>query len=360
MQNPRFTASDLTTQTTLSGEGEENGMEAKLLQREKLSQLVDALLEDHEVVAPTSDLAYGQIRSGAELHLSDNKPTQSLKGFFFPPREVLFESRRTEDGLELVPSSSSDAPRVIVAARPCDVASLPVLDKLFGWDYQDSSYFQRRQRTTIISLACDPPPKDCFCVSLGGSPAGIEGSDLLLTPLRDAYHVLIITERGKALVEKYAQFFEESDEQHNQERARLEDEWRAQVTKEIDADRLREALDFDSGAWEMLAQQCVDCAICTFLCPTCHCFDIQDEGDNAHAIRLRLWDSCARQDFTEMAVHQPRPNHFSRYRQRLMHKFKYYPENFGRVLCVGCGRCIQYCPAGVDITKALERAVEQR
>jgi sulfhydrogenase subunit beta (sulfur reductase) len=333
-------------------------MEAKLLQRDKLSQLVDALIKDYEVIAPKDDLSYGQIGSGDQVHLSDDHPTKSLKDFFFPQREVLFEYHSTAEGVELVAPPLPDAPRVIFAARPCDVASFPILDKLFTWDYRDSSYLQQRDRTVIVSLACEKPPKACFCVSVGGSPAGIEGSDVLLTPLSDVYHVQVITERGKALVEQYAEFFEESDEQHDQERARREDEWLGQITKQVDVDRLREALAFDNPVWETLTQQCVDCGVCTFLCPTCHCFDIQDEGDPDGGSRVRLWDACALQDFTKMPVHQPRPTHFRRYRQRLMHKFKYYPENFDSVLCVGCGRCIQYCPAGVDITKALEEAVE--
>jgi len=333
-------------------------MEAKLLQRDKLSQWVDALVKDYEVIAPNDDLSYGKISSGAEVEIGGKQPTQSLKTFFFPQREVLFEYRTTAGEVELVAPPSLDAPRVVFAARPCDVASFPVLDKLFTWDYRDSSYLRQRERTVIVSLACEQPTKACFCVSVGGSPAGTKGADVLLTPLGGVYHVQIITERGKALVEKYAELFQESDEQHDQERVRLEGEWREQITKQVDADRLREALDFDSPAWETLTQECVDCGICTFLCPTCHCFDIQDEGDATEGCRVRLWDSCARQDFTKMAVHQPRPSHFRRYRQRLMHKFKYYPENFGQVLCVGCGRCIRHCPVGVDITEALATVVE--
>ena len=333
-------------------------MEAKLLQRDSLPQWVDALVNDYEVIAPKEDLFYGEISSGAEVYLGHDPCTKSLKEFFFPPSEVLFDYRSTAARVELAVAPPPDSPRVIFAARPCDVASFPVLDKLFSWDYSDSSYLKQRERTVIVSLACERPPKACFCPSVGGSPAGIEGTDVLLAPLSDVYHVLVATDRGKALVNRYSEFFQESDEQHNQERARLEEVWREQIPKQVDADEMRKALDFDNPVWETLTEQCIDCGICTFLCPTCHCFDIQDEGNPDEGSRVRLWDSCASQDFTRMPVHQPRPRHFRRYRQRLMHKFKYFPENFGKILCVGCGRCIRHCPAGVDITRALETAVE--
>jgi sulfhydrogenase subunit beta (sulfur reductase) len=333
-------------------------MEAKLLQRDKLCQLVDALVKDHKVIAPRDELAYGEINSSTEFYLGDGKPRQSLKEFFFPRREVLFEYRYSRDGVELTAPASLDNPRVIVGARPCDAGSFPILDKLFAWDYVDRFYLELRESTTIVSLACEEPCRTCFCVSVGGSPADIEGSDLLLTPLREVYHVLIITDRGQALVEQYCQFFQDSDEIRNRERAQVEDQYREQIVKRVDPEALREALDFDRPGWQTLTPQCVDCGVCTFLCPTCHCFDIQDEGRPDEGSRVRLWDSCASQDFTKMPVAQPRPTHYRRYRQRLMHKFKYYPENFGRVLCVGCGRCIQYCPVGVDITEALKTAAE--
>jgi len=333
-------------------------MEAKLLQRDRLSQLVDALVQDYEVIAPKDDLSYGRIHSAGDLNVQSTPPTQSLKTFFFAQSEALFEYRSTANGVEIIAPSSVDTLRVIFGARPCDAASLPILDKLFTWDFDDGSYLHQRERTVIVSLACEQPPKACFCVSVGGSPAGTEGADVLLTPLDDAYHVSVLTEKGEALVGKYAEFFQDSSEQHDQKRASVEAQLQTMVTKQLDVDRLAKALAFDGPVWETLTQQCVDCAICTFLCPTCHCFDIQDEGDSAGGSRVRLWDSCARQDFTRMPVHQPRPTHHRRYRQRLMHKFKYYPENFGRFLCVGCGRCTRHCPVGVDITKALEAAAE--
>lgn len=335
-------------------------MQARVLQRDRVFQLVDELIRDHEVIAPKDELSYGEIKSASEIHLSaGGKPAKSLKEFFLPQREVLFEYQLSAKEAKLVTlPSSADAVRIIFAARPCDAAALPILDKVFAWDHLDSSYLWRREKTIIISLACEQPAKSCFCVSLGGSPAGIEGSDLLLTPLGDAYHVQIISERGKALVERYSGSFQESDQRRDRERALREHEWREKITKRVDVERLPNTLSFENPVWQTITQQCVDCGICTFLCPTCHCFDIQDEGNPDDGSRIRLWDSCAFRVFTKTAVHEPRATHHSRYRQRIMHKFSYYLENFGKILCVGCGRCIQHCPVSIDITEVLDKVKE--
>jgi ferredoxin len=329
-------------------------MEAKVIQKARLLQLVDELIRDNEVIAPKDELSYGKVNSSAEVVLNHQNTTKSLKEFFFPEREELFGYRLDSKGVTLTaPHPSLHTPRVIFAARPCDAASFPILNKLFAWDYEDPFYLRRREKTIIISLACSQPAKTCFCVSVGGSPTGVRGSDLLLYPLDDVYYVRVISDKGKALIERHKGFFEESDEEQDEKRAQLEEEWKGRVTKEIDVEGLSKALHFESPLWETVARQCIGCGICTFLCPTCHCFDIQDEGDPSEGWRVRFWDSCAFQDFTKMRVSQPRPTQYRRYRQRVMHKFKYYPENFGEILCVGCGRCIQYCPVGIDITGVL-------
>ena len=334
-------------------------MGAKIVRRDRLSQLVDAFISDYEVIAPKDELSYGRVSSADEVYLSCEKPHRSLKEFFFPERETLLNYEVEAQEVRVTnPVTATSSARIIFGAHPCDAAAFPILDRLFDWDYLDSSYRERRENTTIVTIACDEPPKTCFCTSLGGSPAGTDGADLLLSPLADAYHVQVISERGQALVERYPDFFLESDEAHNQERERLEAEWRERVPKTVDMGGLAESLDFENPIWQTITQQCIDCGICTFLCPTCHCFDIQDEGDPDKGSRIRLWDSCASRAFTETAAHQPRPTHHSRYRQRIMHKFKYYVENFGETLCVGCGRCIRHCPVGIDITNVLQLVKE--
>jgi ferredoxin len=329
-------------------------MEARILKRERLLEWVDAFVQDYEVIAPTDDSSYGIIGSASEMHLTIDKPAKSPKEFLFPQREILIQYVLSGEQVALADLPvPAPVDRILFGTRPCDAAAFPVIDQVFGWDEVDAAYFQRRERTVVVSIACDKPCETCFCTSLGGSPAGIEGSDLLLTPLREGYHVQIITERGQALVEQYERLFQEGDRARNRERAALEDTWRDAIAETVDLAGI-EGADFESPVWETLAQACVDCGICTFLCPTCHCFDIQDEGDPNRGERVRVWDACTFYEYTRTHAGQPRPTHYRRYRQRIMHKFRYYPENLGKVLCVGCGRCIQYCPVQIDLRAVLE------
>jgi sulfhydrogenase subunit beta (sulfur reductase) len=326
------------------------------LRQDQLVPLLDELIKGNEVIAPTSALGYGIINSGSEVVLGDEPPRQSPKEYFFPQREVLLHYIKNGHVETETPSLSS-TPRVLLT-RPCDAASLPILDPLFSWDSYDALFLQRRANTTVISIACAQPTEACFCTSVGGSPAGTEGADLLLSPVDGVYHVKIITERGKELVEKHSRFFQESSDAVDERQVEAAEEWATRITRSVDVEKAFESLRFDSPLWEDAAQQCIDCGVCTFLCPTCHCFDIRDEGDPDKGSRVRIWDSCAFSEYTTMPAHQPRPQHYRRYRQRIMHKFQYYRQNLGKTLCVGCGRCIRRCPVGVDITQVLQAVVE--
>lgn len=275
-------------------------------------------------------------------------------------REELFAYTKGDQGVSLTDSAAalSSISRIVFGARPCEVYALTLLDRVFSWDYDDASYLERRRNTTIVSLACREPSPACFCTSLGGSPVATQGADLLFTPLGEVYHVEIVTERGRVLVDECGAFFQKSTEAYNHQRAQFGELAEGKVAHRIDTSVLPERLHFDSLVWDKLTEQCLDCGICTFLCPTCHCFDIQDEGRPEQGTRVRLWDSCAFGAFTKTGVGQPRPTHFSRYRQRIMHKFNYYPSHFGEILCVGCGRCIEYCPVAIDIRQVLETVKE--
>lgn len=331
-------------------------MEARTLHRDKLLHLVDAILQDCELIAPVDESSFQSITSASELYLSEDKPARSPKEYIFPQREVLLQYATSAEGTEISSPPEPTTERVLFGVRPCDAAAFGIVDRVFTWDDVDASYLARREGMTVISLACQEPCKTCFCTSLGGSPAGIEGADLLLTMLRDAYHVQVITERGQQLVERYNDLFGESEQRHNRERASVEDTLRDKISELVDLKELDEKIDFGGPVWESLTRECVDCGVCTFLCPTCHCFDIQDEGSPDRGERVRLWDACMFYEYTKTHAGQPRPTHAQRYRQRIMHKFQYYPKNFGHILCVGCGRCIQHCPVSIDLRKVL-RAV---
>jgi len=206
-----------------------------------------------------------------------------------------------------------------------------------------------------VSFACEEPDEQCFCTSIHEGPAETRGSDLLFIPHDGTFFIKVVTERGAGLLEGFSLELDEASDEELRELDGVLAGYKAKVKKTLaDARSLPEQLEFDNPRWRDAAPACIGCGICTFLCPTCYCFDIQDEGDRREGERVRLWDSCLFYDFTKMAAGQPRPEHYRRYRQRLMHKFKYYPELFGELLCTGCGRCIRYCPMGIDLVEVLD------
>jgi len=183
-----------------------------------------------------------------------------------------------------------------------------MLDKLFAWDYDDPFWQKRRAATTVVSIACDAPDEYCFCTSVGGAPDNQSGADLWLAPTDNGLIAEPQTEKGQALVDAYSDLFSEG------------------------------------------AYKCLGCGACAFVCPTCHCFDISDDADFERGRRLRTWDSCGFSMFTQHASgHNPRPSQDGRYRQRVMHKFKYYVEKFDVTACVGCGRCSVSCPVDMNM-----------
>ena len=205
-----------------------------------------------------------------------------------------------------------------------------------------------------MGLACAAPSWGCFCTSVGGSPAGTEGLDLLLTDLGDRYHVAVLSEAGRELVADPAfgrlptPTRAEAEARHAAASARM--------PALFDAEAVAGKVEWEAPVWMRHARRCLACGACSFLCPTCHCFDIQDEVTAEGGVRFRCWDTCQFGEFTRMgAGHNPRPTQTERLRQRVSHKFKYLVEEFGRTGCTGCGRCVEACPVNIDIRSVLAR-----
>jgi ferredoxin len=187
---------------------------------------------------------------------------------------------------------------------------------------------------------------------VGGSPAGTEGLDLLLTDLGDRYHVAILTDAGRALIAGPVRLpATDADAAAAAERhvAAID-----KMPARFDAEAIAGKVEWGSPLWMRHAQRCLACGACSFLCPTCHCFDIQDEVTAEGGVRFRCWDTCQFGEFTRMgAGHNPRQTQTERLRQRISHKFKYLVEEFGRMGCTGCGRCVEACPVNIDIRSVL-------
>jgi len=326
---------------------------SKIIRKDKLYLIMKELMEKGKrVVAPVKEnnlLLYKAIRSPEEAMMDFFQTRISPKEFLLPSTEVLFKFRKEKERVKLEEEEREMQQTIIFGPRPCDAAAFPILDNIFSWDYLDELYLKRRKATSIVGMSCKKADEACFCTSVGLSPESSKGSDLFLTEVsEDSYVADAVSEKGLRFLEEFGHFFEEGELKGRENPAKLH--------RSIDIDKVKEWLDvhFQSELWPQLLAKCLGCGICAFLCPTCHCFDIIDEGRYGEGERRKNWDACSFEIFTLHASgHNPREVQYKRYRQRIMHKFKYYPDKFGEVLCTGCGRCIRSCPVNLDIAEVL-------
>jgi ferredoxin len=333
-------------------------MNAKAIKTGDLDALLQAIQRDYTVYAPTEDagqVTFAKVSAGRKVLLDFSNAAKSPKGLLFPQCEVLC----TFEGDRLCEVPLSEERVVLFGVRPCDARALELLDKVFrdAGKAPDPYYMRRRENTLIIALACSEPDETCFCTSTGGDPAGTRGADVLVRHLGESLLFEPCSERGEALMTKYVDRFAEPEASLLDARDKQADEARKSVRK-VKVDGLAEKLKgaFESPVWQKVSHQCMGCGACTYLCPTCHCFDITDEAERGKGERVRTWDSCQYALFTLHASgHNPRPSQTERMRQRILHKFLYTVENQGELFCVGCGRCVRSCPVNLDIREIIEQ-----
>jgi len=323
----------------------------KIVEKNRLNELMKAVLDSGKVlIAPVKEgktSRYEAITDPSKADLEIPITKMSIKEHFLPPTECILIYEKQGDEIVMHDPEPPKEDRVIFGARPCDAAAMAIMDKVFTWDYQDSIYLARREKTTIVSIACDSKQPSCHCEDVGLSPMTREGSDVILISLdANRYWVEPVTDKGKKLVELWGNKL--SDAPGAEKKSIPE----PKKLKPEDLDKL-----FESPKWAELTMKCLGCGVCAYVCPTCHCFDIVDEENKeGGGTRRRNWDVCALSVFTKHGGgHNPRPEQWERYRQRLMHKFDYYPEKFGCIACVGCGRCVMACPVNMDIFDILEK-----
>jgi ferredoxin len=292
--------------------------------------------------------------NGDEFNIFIGVPKSSIKSFFFPQPETLFKFSIQKDTTALKEPEEENK-RMLFGVRPCDARSI-ILNKL---PYsEDSYYIKKTEQNIIIGLSCNERRNSCFCLWAGGSPMGTEGTDISLTLIDASFIVEAITERGGKIIETLGDKFpvaSTSDiEKLNALRASYEKQRQSipDPVKKIQDKNLLEL--YDKPLWNDVSLSCINCGICTFLCPTCYCFDIQDETSKGQGKRIRFWDSCMFPLFTQHATgHNPRGAKHQRVRNRFMHKLKYFPDRYNVFSCVGCGRCIKECPVNIDIREVL-------
>jgi len=308
------------------------------------------------------DLEQGRVaykEYAKDLKMSDAlKTDRSAKDFFFPQTETLMAFKAQGKNIEVIDTRSEREDFVIFGVRACDVKSIEVLDKVFLAEPVDSYYQNRREHGVIISMACGRPSETCFCQTFDIDASSPQG-DIACYKTNDAFYFEAITEKGKALLEKLGDVTEEcSSSEVETEKAKIKENLAKLPLKDLKADAFgKDKTDefFNRPEWKTLSESCLGCGTCTFVCPTCQCYDIKDFKTKTGVERFRCWDSCMYSDFTKMSAGQPRLTQLERFRQRFMHKLVYFPtNNDGMFSCVGCGRCVAKCPISMNIVKVMK------
>jgi ferredoxin len=332
-------------------------MEKRLINKERLAGIIGELAGKMRVIAPmrAEDQVLYRILEVGEKPLTDFANTRNApKNFLFPRTETLLKFTRTGKGMVAAGGPEELAKTLLFGVRPCDARSFTLLDMLFDQEkYKDPYYIDKRAKTTVVALAClHPPYTTCFCTSVGGNPTDSTGADILLTDLGAEYLAEFLTPKGEELLAAFGGTPAGAEKAKEGIAAKSA----AEIASRVPAKEIKPILDthFEDAFWNTLHQKCLACGTCTYLCPTCHCFDISDEERMEKGRRIRTWDSCQYALFTRHASgHNPRPARKHRLRQRFMHKFSYTLEKSGDVYCVGCGRCVAQCPVNLDIREVI-------
>jgi sulfhydrogenase subunit beta (sulfur reductase) len=335
-------------------------MKLKIVDKKDVPALIDKLIEGYRVFAPVDAEKYArlmEVASGSEACLELQNPKLASKEILLPQTEILLRIRKGKSGLEAEEPSENGKDWILFGVRPCDARSLVLTDQfLASGDHKDKPYMDKRGKTSVVGLACNHPRATCFCTSVGGSPFGKEGVDVLLVDLGDEYLVETLTERGERLIEG-VQGLRDASEDEVARAEKMSQEAEKALQSELLIEGLSERLEemFDDPIWDKVHLKCLGCGVCSYLCPTCWCFDVVDEETSDGVERIRLWDTCQFPLFTlQGSGFNPRPSGKERMRQRIMHKFCYFPKEYGVIACTGCGRCVRECPVNQDIREIIK------
>lgn len=333
----------------------------KKIAKSNLSALFAKINETKELYLPVKkgeQVNYSAWTEGADVDLTALKTVKSPKDAFFPQSENLYTCFKENGNISIKPEDLQDKDFVVFGMKACDIRGVEVLDRVFLSDPVDSFYASRRKHGIIVGLACNNPEESCFCTTFGINPES-PSADVEIFDIGDYFYWNALTEKGEALTVTVADLLEDADEKavadkKSEIKAILEKLPYADLSLEgWNGDALSEK--FDSPIWEELYKPCLACGTCTFVCPTCQCYDIKDYDTGKGIQRYRCWDSCMYSDFTMMAHGNNRTSQMQRFRQRFMHKLVYYPaNNDGMYSCVGCGRCVDKCPANLNIVKVIK------
>mgnify|MGYP006297361281 FL=1 len=306
--------------------------------------------DDVEDYRPLDQMHEEQCQVIEELAFRNKPPLGSIKSFLFPDSETYIKFTKKGNKLE-VEELEGMTPQIILGAKPCDIKSLELIDKVFLADPVDTLYQEKREKTLLITAICPEMGHNCSCIEFDVSPLSPK-ADILMTRTNQKEKTVYMKAKGEQFIQQLLTL----------ENFLITDHFPV-VEEEVETEKLspeiiQKRMDelFDSPLWEELAMLCIGCGTCTYYCPTCHCYDIRDFHRKEQGVRYRTWDSCMFANFTNMAGgHNPRPTRKDRIQNRFFHKLNYFVKKEGNLACVGCGRCAELCPVGISINTVLKK-----
>ena len=332
------------------------------IERKNLPAFFKAVADKMPLYLPiktAGEVNFGYYTDGAEVDIDTLKTVKSPKGAFFPQSEDMMRFRIVGKNLTIEDIRSEKPDFVIFGVRACDYKAFSVLDNVFLGQPVDTYYKERRDAAIIFTLACGKPQESCFCPVFGIDATQPEG-DVTCWLDENALYMQPNTEKGDKVLAVTRDLQQDGgDEQVEKIKADAKKVLEKLPYAKLDMSRFKpENLNelFASPLWQPMSEACLGCGACTFVCPTCQCFDIRDFKTDKGVLRFRCWDSCMYSDFTQMAAANPRTTQMQRFRQRFMHKLVYYPAQYGGTYsCVGCGRCVNKCPQHLNIVKVIKQ-----
>ena len=362
-----------------------------LIELEHLQQLLDALRRrQYQLLGPVVSqgaIVYDEITSVADLpagwtdeqnggtYRLKRRSDQALFGyavgphswkkFLFPPRMRLWQIERRDKGFQVVRENDRQPRYAFIGVRSCELHAISIQDKVFvDGRYVDPVYKARREECFIVALNCSHAGGTCFCVSMNTGPKATFGFDLALTELiQEGHHCFAVevgSERGVEVLQEIEH--RPAKTEHGQAAALVVARTASEMGRSMDTSDIKELLyrNYENPRWDDVAERCLACTNCTLVCPTCFCSTVEDATDlsGEHAERWRRWDSCFTMDFSYVHGGVVRSTHKARYRQWMTHKLATWIDQFGTSGCVGCGRCITWCPVAIDITEEV-RAIRE-
>jgi ferredoxin len=341
-------------------------MTEKMFTKEAWIEGLRDLGKAYRVYVPVKEGDFHNFRvleEGVEPDFQFQNTRLSPKDIVYPQSERMFEYTLDAQDPEaniLREAPKDYSPQAVVGIRPCDAHAVQLVKVNFdNPDYRDPWWVQHYEATTLVGLGCVDPCASCFCASVGGGPFSEKGLDVLLHDVGEEFLAKGLTEKGERFLEQIEGGGNPTDE--NRKKAEeIAAEASQKIQSSVPTDALKDKVVnelFDAPFWDDVAFSCINCGTCTFLCPTCWCFDIQDEVYGKQGDRMRNWDSCMFPLFTlHGSGHNPRDKKVQRVRQRFMHKLKYYVDKYGDgIQCSGCGRCVRFCPVNIDIREVCEQ-----